>query len=123
MAVSRGYQAFILDLLGPLEPMARRMFSGVGLFHNGVMFGLIARDVLYFRVDDTTRERFERAGSRPFSYMRGTREVSLSAYYLVPEDLLDRQDDLLQWARDAVTSAHSRAAAAEVDTELFREQL
>ena len=107
MAVSRGYQAFILDLLGPLEPMARRMFSGVGLFQNGVMFGLIARDVLYFRVDDATRERFERAGSRPFSYMRGTREVSLSAYYLVPEDLLDRQDELLQWARDAVTSAHS----------------
>ena len=107
MAVSRGYQEYIQDLLAPLEPMARRMFSGVGLFHNGVMFGLIARDVLYFRVDDTTRERFERAGSRPFSYMRGTREVSLSAYYLVPEDLLDRQDELLQWARDAVTSAHS----------------
>ena len=71
MAVSRGYQAFILDLLGPLDPMARRMFSGVGLFHGGVMFGLMVRDALYFRVDDTTRERFERAGSRPFSYMRG----------------------------------------------------
>ena len=107
MAVSRSYQEYIVELLSPLEPMARRMFSGVGLFHNGVMFGLLAGDVLYFRVDDTTRERFERAGSRPFSYMRGAREVSLSAYYLVPEDLLDRQDDLLQWARDAVTSAHS----------------
>ena len=107
MAVSRQYQDFILDLLGPLEPMARRMFSGVGLFHSGVMFGLISRDVLYFRVDETTSERFERVGSQPFSYMRGTREVSLAAYYLVPEDLLDRQDELLQWARDAVTSTHA----------------
>jgi DNA transformation protein len=83
------------------------MFSGVGLFRDGVMFGLMARDVLYFRVDDTTRQRFETAGSRPFSYMRGTREVSLSAYYLVPEDLLDRQDELVQWARDSVTSARA----------------
>ena len=107
MAVSRGYQDYILDLLGPLDPVPRRMFSGVGLFRDGVMFGLMVRDVLYFRVDDTTRERFENAGSRPFSYMRGDREVSLSAYYLVPEDLLDRQDELLQWARDSVTSARA----------------
>ena len=42
MAVSRGFQDFILDLLGPLDPVARRMFSGVGLFHGGVMFGLVA---------------------------------------------------------------------------------
>ena len=78
------------------------MFSGVGLFHGGVMFGLLARDAMYLRVDDTTRERFEGAGSQPFSYLRGEREVSLSAYYVVPEDLLDRQDELLQWTRDAI---------------------
>ena len=73
MAVSRGFQDFILDLLGPLDPMPRRMFSGVGLFHGGVMFGLLAREAMYLRVDDMTRERFERAGSRPFSYQRGER--------------------------------------------------
>jgi DNA transformation protein and related proteins len=100
-SVSAGFQDFVLDLLGPLEPMPRRMFSGVGLFHGGVMFGLLVRDTMYLRVDDTTRERFERAGSEPFSYRRGERQVSLSAYYGVPEDLLDRQDELLQWARGA----------------------
>ena len=105
MAVSPGFQGFILDLLGPLDPAARRMFSGVGLFHGGVMFGLLARDTMYLRVDDSTRERFERAGSRPFSYLRSGRQVSLSAYYVVPEELLDRPDELLQWARDAVTVA------------------
>jgi TfoX/Sxy family transcriptional regulator of competence genes len=44
------------------------------------MFGLLVRDAMYLRVDDTTRERFESAGSRPFSYRRGDQEVSLSAY-------------------------------------------
>jgi DNA transformation protein len=105
MAVSRGFQDFVLDLLGPLDPLPRRMFSGVGLFHGGAMFGLLVRDSMYLRVDAHTRERFERAGSRPFSYMRAGREVSLAAYYAVPEDLLDRQDELLQWARDAIGAA------------------
>src|SRR6516165_2292773 len=112
MAVSRGFQDFILDLLAPLDPLPRRMFSGVGLFHGGVMFGLLVRDMMYLRVDDITRERFIHAGSRPFSYRRGEREVSLSAYYVVPEDLLDRQDELLQWTRDAAEAARRAAASA-----------
>ena len=83
------------------------MFSGVGLFHSGAMFGLIVRDTLYFRVDDGTRKRYEGAGSEPFSYLRSGRSVSLSAYYAVPEDLFDRPDELLDWARDAVTVART----------------
>ena len=110
MPVSRGYQDFVLDLLGPLQPLLRRMFSGVGLFHGGAMFGLLARDTMYLRVDDTTRERFEHAGSAPFSYRRGEREVSLSAYYVVPEELLDQQDELLRWVRDAIAVAQRAAA-------------
>ena len=106
MSVSRQYQDFVLELLGPLDPMARRMFGGVGLFHGGVMFGLLSRDIFYLRVDDTTRERFERAGSAPFSYTRAGRPVSLAAYYAVPEDLLDRPDAMLQWSRDAIAVAH-----------------
>jgi DNA transformation protein and related proteins len=105
--VSPRFQAFVVDLLAPLSPVARRMFSGVGLFHSGAMFGLLVRDTLYFRVDAATRERFERAGSEPFSYMRGERRVSLSAYYAVPEDLFDQPDELLTWARDAVTVARA----------------
>jgi DNA transformation protein and related proteins len=107
MSVNRQYQDFVLDLLGPLDPVARRMFGGVGLFHGGAMFGLLSRDVFYLRVDDGTRGRFEHAGSAPFSYVRAGKQVSLSAYYVVPEDLLDRQDELVQWARDAVAVARA----------------
>ncbi len=112
MVVSRGFQDFVLDLLGPLAPVSRRMFSGVGLFHGGVMFGLLVRDAMYLRVDELTRERFEQAGSGPFSYRRGEREVSISAYYLVPEDLLDRQEELLQWTQDAIAASRRVAASA-----------
>ena len=112
MAVSREFQEFVLDLLAPLDPLPRRMFSGVGLFHGGVMFGLLARDTLYLRTDEQTRGRFVDAGSRPFSYMRAGQEVSLAAYYLAPEDLLDRHEDLLQWARDAIAAARRAASRA-----------
>ena len=101
-----------MDLLGPLEPMPRRMFSGVGLFHSGAMFGLLVRDTMYLRVDEMTRERFEQAGSEPFSYQRGERQVSLSAYYVVPADLLDQPDELLQWAREAIATARRAASSA-----------
>lgn len=93
------------------------MFSGVGLFHSSVMFGLLVSDTMYLRVDDHTRQHFVDAGSTPFGYMRGGREVTLAAYYQVPEDLLDRPDDLLQWARDAIAAARrtsSRTPASAV---------
>jgi DNA transformation protein len=116
MAVSQGYRDLILDLLHPLDPLPRRMFSGVGLFYGGAMFGLLARDTMYLRVDNTTRSRFERAGSRPFRYLRGEQEVSLSAYYVVPDELLDRPEELLRWARDAIGAARRAAANARPAT-------
>jgi len=105
--VTPRFQAFIVDLLAPLAPLPRRMFSGVRLFHSGAMFGLLVRDTMYLRVDAATRERFARAGSQPFSYTRSGRQVSLSAYYAVPEEMFDQPDELLQWARDAITVARS----------------
>ena len=35
------------------------MFGGSGLFRNGVMFGLISSDALYFRTGDNSRVDFE----------------------------------------------------------------
>ena len=42
--------SYLLELLSPLGAVsARPMFGGVGLFHNGMMFGLIAREELFFQ--------------------------------------------------------------------------
>lgn len=104
-SVTPQYEAFILDLLAPLAPQPRRMFSGVGLFHRSVMFGLLAREAFYLRVDERTRVKFEDAGSGPFTYDRAGRTVRLAAYYEVPEGLLDQPEQLLVWARDAIAVA------------------
>ena len=45
-----GYRAFLEEMLAPLGGVAiRRMFGGLGLFRDRLMFGLVVRDVLYFK--------------------------------------------------------------------------
>jgi DNA transformation protein and related proteins len=107
VAVGAEFRDFVLDLLAPLRPSARRMFGGVGIMRDGVMFALLADDAMYFRVDEQTRAKFEAEGSGPFSYKRAGREVSIGSYYEVPERLYDEPEALLEWARGAIAAAQS----------------
>ncbi len=99
------YADFVLEQLEPLGGVgARRMFGGVGLFRDGLMFGLIATDTLYLKVDDMTRGDYEAAGAGPFLYVREGREIALS-YYEAPAELFDDPDELSDWARRAFEAA------------------
>jgi DNA transformation protein len=92
-----------LRSLGPVQ--ARRMFGGFGLFAGDLMFALISDDVLYFKVDDELRPRFEAEGLEAFAYDRsGGRRVIMS-YWRAPERLLDDADELREWARAALAAA------------------
>ena len=66
---------FIRDLFAQFGPVTiRRMFSGAGLFCDGLMFGLIIRDIIYLKADETSIPDFDREGSQPFHlYAQQTR--------------------------------------------------
>ena len=99
------YADFVLEQLEPLGGVgARRMFGGVGLFRDGLMFGLIAADTLYLKVDDETRGDYQAAGAGPFLYTREGREIALS-YYEAPAEMFDDPDLLSAWARRAFEAA------------------
>jgi DNA transformation protein and related proteins len=101
-----GLVAHILDMLGDFGGIsARRMFSGYGLFRQGAMFGLIARDTFYMRVDDRNRADFAAAGSRVFTYRREGREVELRGYMECPPDLLEDTEEMIRWAKAAASAA------------------
>lgn len=104
LRVSEGFRTFVLDQLVGLGTVTPRpMFGGVGLYASGVFFGIIARDVLYLKVDHSTLGDYERAGMRPFkpyADRSGTMQ-----YYAVPVDVLESAPELLRWARKAVTVA------------------
>jgi DNA transformation protein len=40
----------VFELFGPIR--ARKMFSEYGIYHNGLMFGLVAGDTLYLNYRD-----------------------------------------------------------------------
>ena len=113
MASNPEFIAFLTDQLAPLGHVTtRRMFSGAGMYCDGVIFALILRDVVYFKVDDGNRAAYQAEGSGPFSYEAKGRQVEIGSYWRVPERLFDDRDDMVEWGRAAL-AAGRRAAVKE----------
>ncbi|MDA8227095.1 MAG: TfoX/Sxy family protein, partial [Desulfitobacterium hafniense] len=52
MAISETFKDYVLEQLAILgDVTVRKMFGGAGIYYEGVIFGLLADDVLYFKVD------------------------------------------------------------------------
>ena len=110
LRVSPDMREFVLDQLTGLRGLrAQAMFGGVGLYADEVFFGIVAADVLYFKVDDSTRASYEAAGSQPFTPY-GDRAASMT-YYAVPLDVLESAPTLVEWARRAVAAASRKPEA------------
>jgi DNA transformation protein len=102
----------ILDLLRPWGLVgAKRMFGGHGLYRGGVMFGIVADDQLYLKVDESNAEDYDRENLDAFRYTRAGKTVALS-YRAVPAGILDSEEELREWSRKAWEAAQ-RAASRE----------
>jgi DNA transformation protein len=111
MAVSESLTALMQEHLEPLGRITfRRMFSGAGVYCDGVIFGLILRDTLHFKVDDGNRAAYQAEGMTPFSYEAQGKTRQVGAYWRVPERLFDEPAEMVDWARAAL-AAGRRAAA------------
>jgi DNA transformation protein and related proteins len=104
LSVSAAFKSFVLDQLEELGDVTpRSMFGGVGLYHRGVFFGILARDTLYLKVGDSNRADYKRAGMKafkPYPDRSGTMK-----YYAVPLEILESPIDLAAWARKAIAVA------------------
>jgi DNA transformation protein and related proteins len=101
----RQFVGFVVESLRPLGPVsARRMFGGHGIFMDGLMFGLIADDQLYLKVDDGNRAAYEAEGLQPFTYRGKGRPIELS-YCEEPSEGFDDPEILCDWAREAYAAA------------------
>ena len=79
------------------------MFGGYGIFHQGLMFALMADDVLYFKVDETNREMYEKAGSSKFPHG--------ISYWEVPTEVFEETAKLYEWAEISIGIAQAKAKA------------
>ena len=102
MAADPAFVEFVVEQLDPAGDITHKaMFGGHGIWESGDMFALISSDSeLYFKVDDTTRPRYQDAGSEQFMTM---------PYWSVPADLLEDREQLLDWAAEAVAVGHATA--------------
>jgi DNA transformation protein and related proteins len=127
---------YICDQLRDWAPVAaRRLFGSWGIYRGPVMFGLIARDAIYFRVDERNRPDYAAAATRPFLHTARRRAAGLAtessagakpftytmpngktiemAYYEVPADVLEDLEELPRWAEKAFAAAREAKAAKQ----------
>ena len=99
------YLDFLAEWLSPLGAItARAMFGGHCLYCDGVVFALVAENILYLKVNDDTRPRFERLGLKPFRpfedkiQAQGLKYPAVMQYYPPPAEFFEREHQLSQHA-------------------------
>jgi len=109
MPISEEFVDYVIDQLSAWgEVSARKMFGGAGLYCDGTMFGLIADDVAYLKVDDLNREDFVKAGSSPFNPYPDKVKATVMSYYEIPVDVLENPDQLAEWAERSLAVARKK---------------
>ncbi|MCB5189405.1 TfoX/Sxy family protein [Methylobacillus arboreus] len=103
--MSEEFISYLEELLQDFGPIhARRMFGGYGIYHDGLMFALIADDTLYLKTDEQNRAAFETLGLPAFRYQKQGKEISMS-YTQAPADMLEAPTEAAYWARLAYAAA------------------
>lgn len=107
------FKDYVLDQLRHVTGVsARAMFGGFGIYKNATMFGLIAEDELFLKVDDGNRADFEARKCKPFVYHSQGRKPVTMSYWRVPDDVLEDPDALKEWAMKAIDAALKAKKAA-----------
>lgn len=83
---------------------SRKMFGGHGIYHQGLMFGLVADDELYLKADPSSLAEYQAHGCSAFEYTKNSKTFKMS-YYLAPETIFDDPNEAKKWADLAYESA------------------
>lgn len=92
----------VFEQFGAIQP--RWMFGGYGLFYKGLMFGLVADDVLYLKADETISRYFAERELEQFSYEKNGKSFKMS-YYMAPEEIFDDPVEAKGWAARSYEAA------------------
>lgn len=108
MAVDNSYLEFIVEQLSEFDALhnfgvtTKKMFGGVGIFCNGVMFGMIGGGKFRLRVDEENKPDYEAKGMNSYNPKKKGKGMP---YWEVPVEVLEDKTQLTKWA----TKAHEAA--------------
>lgn len=107
MAVNETYLSYVRDQLSRFgEFEIKRMFGGIGIFKEGLMFGKIGGDVFRLKVDTSNQKDYEEKGMKPF--YSETKKKGMP-YWEVPQEVLEDRDELARWASKSYEIAKNAA--------------
>ena len=111
--MGESFTSYLRDLFTELGPVSlRKMFGGQGLYHDGVIIGLVIGDELVLKTDADTRAAFEAAGGEPFVYLGKGKPVVMS-YLSPPAEAMESPLAMHPWARLAYEAAARKRAAEQ----------
>jgi DNA transformation protein len=104
VAVSDSEIARALELFAGVSPIdTRKMFGGVGLYHNGTIFAVLMSDgTLRLKGKGLMINRFEDLGMEKWTYQRPGQKPSSMPYWTLPDSALDDPEDASALAREAL---------------------
>jgi DNA transformation protein len=85
----------VFELFGPIS--VRKMFGGYGIYHHGLMFGLVSGETLYLKADAGNANHFEKQGLDKFEYVKAGKIMAIS-YYQAPAEILEDREQAAIWA-------------------------
>jgi len=107
MSISDEFLEYVLDQFSKWGGVSvRKMFGGAGLYRDQKMFGLIADDVAYLKVDDSNREDYEKVDSSAFNPYPEKGKSVVMPYYEIPVDVLENPDQLIEWSKKSLAIAN-----------------
>lgn len=93
-----GFNDLLEELFEPVGGVIlKRMFGGIGVFKDGVMFGLVDDDALFLKADEATSGRYEAEGQGRWVYEGRGKQVAMP-YWRLPERLYDEPEEFRDWA-------------------------
>lgn len=108
MAVSHHTLNQILHHLSQVAPVSyKRIFTGVGVYHQGHLFALVADNRLYFRVDESSVAAYHEHAMSALKPQAA--RFPGSHFYQVPDEVLHSPAELLFWMRAAVEASQPQS--------------
>jgi len=99
------FVSYVVELMQSVGPVySKGMFGGHGIFLEGLMFGLVADNVLYLKTDKQTEEDFISKQLEQFSYAKKDKIFKMN-YYQAPEEAMEDADEMNRWASTAYAVA------------------
>lgn len=103
MAVREEYLAYIIDQLSEFGSVdSKKMFGGIGLFRQNLMFGMIGGEVFRLKVDEQNQKEYEERGMTQFP--AGKKKKGMP-YWEVPSEVLEDKAELAKWATKSFEAA------------------